>query len=212
VAQSQVYYKKGQMALIEEANQDEYEAPVAGALVLAREITITFDGGNFDPEFHRGDVLNMDETAAPLSISMNYKIPIKGSGVAGDPPESGEMLKSAGLAETDGASDVIYRRTNTFDGVGGNPGCSYSAHFLVDGSMFSLRGGFSNLQILTDVNNIGMFDFTTMGAPPETGDAYRAQALLTPSYDPTRAPAYRGAGFTTNFGGAFPPVGHTGRS
>lgn len=211
MAQSQLYFKKAQVSVIAEASQDTFQAPTAASVILARDVTVSFSGGNYDPGFHRGDVLNMDETPGPLSISMNFKVPIAGSGSAGTGPEHAACLQACGLAmATSAGVSNTFRRTSVFDGTGGNPAPSYSAHVLVDGSMFSLRGGFGNLVLSADVQNVGLLDFTIMGAAPATGGIYRTQALLSsPVYDATRAPAYRGATFATNFGGAFTPKGHT---
>jgi len=96
MAQAQIYWKKAQVAVIEETSQDTYLAPDAASVVLARDVTLTFDGSNFDPQYVRADLLNMDETPGPIGISMNFKLPLKGSGAAGTAPEFGEILKAWG--------------------------------------------------------------------------------------------------------------------
>jgi len=196
MAQSQLYFKRAQISCLPEVTVDtQVTPPTIASLFLARDITVTFDGGNFDPNYHMGSVLNDEETPGPLSMTMSYEVDVKGSGDAGDVAvELDDVWKSCGLSVTAAVGvSHTYRRVSTFAAAGGDPAQSYSFALLLDGNEIAMRGCFSNPEFTFAQADVCKARITTMGAPPASTTIYTTQALLVSAYQTTRAIAFRGA-------------------
>lgn len=208
MAQTQIYAGKTQVHLVEESSQDTYLAPAGSGtgMVLASNVSVTFDSSNYEPNYVREDYLAMDEIPGPVSGSISFSVPIRGGGAIDTPPEFGEMLKACGFEETTNAStSVTYTPLSVFNGTGGNPGPSYSVSILMNGVRHAIAGAFGNVVFNCNVDDVGMMDFTFQGQY----QAFADDGLEAPTYDTTTAPAFRGASFATNFGGSYTPKGVT---
>lgn len=203
MAQTQLYRSLAQVTVAKESvTQDTYITPVAADVILAQDVEFSYEADNWQPDYVRADGLRMDSVMGPVSARMTFRVPLKGSGgTAGTAPECGEALKACGLKETVVAStSVTYTPTSLFTDAGGNPAGSYSASFFVNGIRHACRGAFANLQILAEeVGRPAFLQFEFMGAYQAVADV----ALLTPTYDNTAPPAFVGAAFAVNYGGAF---------
>jgi hypothetical protein len=214
MAQTQINMRKAQIHVEEESALDTYLAPSAGGTAfLATDVTISYDSSNYDPQVMRADGLSHDEIPGPIAATLNFTVPLKGSGVGtmDGPPSIAEALKSAGLVETVNAStNVTYVKGSLHDGLGGNPGPSYSYTILHSGPVvgagtrMALKGGFANIVLNGSLENVGLLSFTAQGSFVPYLDAV---PFAAPGYDDTIPPAFRSASFSTNFGGAYTPKG-----
>ena len=206
MAQTQLYTKRAQVFVKEETAQDTYEVQAAADAILA-EITdtpFTLDASNYEVTTVRGDYLSSDESAGLRRATMNFRVPMHGSGTKDTPTEYGEALKACGYEETTNVgTSVSYTPLSTFDGTGGNPGPSYSVTLLEDGVSYRLKGAFGNVVFEGVVGEPMFMNFTFSGANQAVVD----DALETPTYNSTVARPFQGATFALNFGGAITPKG-----
>jgi hypothetical protein len=206
MAQSQLFIPKAQIHLIEESSQDTYSAPGgSGAnMFLAEELTFTVESEEWEPAYAREDFLMMDMVPGTASATISFRLALRGGGAAGTAPEFSEALKACGyeLNNTPSVSDV-YTPLSVFDGTGGNPGPSYSVSILENGVRYAIAGAFGNVVFTAEVGRPIMAEFTFQGAYQAVAD----DALESPTYDTTTAPAFMGASFATNFGGSYTPKG-----
>lgn len=198
MAQTQINTRLAQVHVVEESSQDTYVAPANnGTGMFMAEIgdsPLAVSSSNFEPTYHRADYLSMDEIPGSVSATISFRFPLKGSGSADTAPEFGECLKACGLEETiPGAGGAItYTPLSTFDGTGGNPGPSYSCTVLEDGLAYAVKGAFGTFTISAPVGEPAYCDVTMTGAYVAPAD----DALETPTYQTTVAPAFMGASIT----------------
>jgi len=198
MAQTQLYTKKAQVFVVEEATQDTYQTQGATDAIFAEipDAPITINSSNYEPTTVRGDFLLQDEIPGAASATVNFRVPLHGSGTAGTAPEFGEALKACGFEETTVATtSVTYTPLSTFDGSGGNPGPSYSVTVIVDGLAFRVKGAFGNVVFEGTVGEPMFANFTFTGAFSAATD----DALETTSYDTAISPSFKGASFVENF-------------
>jgi hypothetical protein len=103
------------------------------------------------------------------------------------------------------AVSVVYTPLSVFNGTGGNPGQSYSVSVLENGVRYAIHGAFGNFTLTAGVGGgePGFLTFTFTGGYVAVAD----DALEAPTYQTTTAPAFQGATFATNIGGAYTPKG-----
>ena len=206
MAQAQLYRKRAQVFVVEETAQDTYLTQSAADAILCEipDTAFTLDASNYETTTVRGDFLSSDETAGLRRASLNFRVPLHGSGTAGTAPEFGEALKACGYEETtDPATSVTYTPLSTFDGAGGNPGPSYSCTLLESGLAYQMKGCFGNVVFEGVVGEPMFLNFTFSGANQAVAD----DGLETATYDTPVAQPFMGATFALNYGGAITPKG-----
>ena len=209
MAWAQVYTHFAQMFIVEETVQDTYEEQAVGQadaiLVEISDSPFNPTGrANYETTNTRGDNLQHDEVPGHGPYEMTFRIPMRGSGDTGPTtePEFTEALKACGLVYAAGPPQT-YIPTSTHDGAGSNPGTSYSLTLLDGGASYKVAAAFGNV-VFTGEAGMPMFaEFTFTGSPA----AVSADALETLTYDTVVAPLFKGASFSTNFGGAYVPQG-----
>ena len=203
MAQTQLYLRKAQVHLIVESIQDTLEVPVVGSSILAQDVTVSYDTTNFAPNYIRADFQKMDEIPGPISGTVAFSVPLKGSAVADTAPEWGACMQACGCKETVTATTgpVLYEPVNTFDGAGGNPGISYTVALLVNGTRHAIIGAFGTFTITGETTGPAMINFTFTGN--YTAHADDALLVISPAYDASIAPAFRGGAPSVTFGGAY---------
>jgi hypothetical protein len=214
MAQTQLYTKKAQIFVSEEdAAQDTYKTQAAGEAILAEisDAPFVINGENYEPTTVRGDFLSQDEVPGLASAQLSFRVPLHGSGSAGTAPEIADALMACGYRESIvAATSVTYYPFSTFDAATAagppatrNPFTSYSVTLLEDGVAYQIKGAFGNV-VFTGEVGIPMFaEFTFTGSYQNV----MLDALETATYDSAVSPAFQGASFATNFGGANTPIG-----
>jgi hypothetical protein len=209
MAQTQLLKGLSQIAVIEETSQDTLLAGAAADLVMvARDVSVTYEGGPVDNDVLRGDFMQMARSAGAVSGTITFSVPVMGSGAKGTAPLYGEALKACGLLATNTPdTSEEYTPTSVFSGDAGNPGPSYSVHWLNNGALNSIIGAFGNVSMSVEVGQVAMLTFTFQGAY----SAYTDSALLAGAavYDAVIPQTFMGSTVATNFGGAFAVIGCT---
>jgi len=196
MAQVQLYGRKAQLIFKLESSTGTFEVPAgdgSGAMLIEDGWSYTVNSTNYEPKYARVDWLNVDEIPGKKSVTITFRLPLKGSGTAGTAPEYDAVLKSCGFDVTNvGATSDTYAPVSTFSGAG-NPGGSYSCSLLVDGMRYAGKNGFCNMVITGNVGEPGFAEFTFQGgyvAP--AADALEAIS----GYDTTIPPAFMGGALT----------------
>lgn len=183
---------------------DAYDNPDNdGTGMFACEITgVTYNSTNFEPVYHRGDYFSMDEIPGPCSVTIAFRMPIKGSGTAGTPPKFGTFLQACAMAVTNTpvTQDQYVPSSKFTDAVGPpqQPAQAYSCSVLQDGLRFAIAGAFGNLKITATSGEPAMIEGEIMGAY----QAITTDALEVAAYDASIASPFLGAAMT--FGGVTP--------
>ena len=207
MAQTQIYAGKAQVHMIPEtAAGDTYIAPAGdgSGIFLAADVTMSYDSSNYSPNYVREDYLSHDEIPGPMSGSISFSVPLKGSGTAGTAPEFAVALLGCGMRQSLTAiTSANYYPISLFDAATAagppattNPDQSYSVSILQNAVRHAIKGAFGNVSISANVDDIGMLNFTFTGAYV----AFADDGLdVTPvSYDTTTPPAFRGATFVAH--------------
>ena len=203
MAQVQLRGRRAQLILKEESATGTYEVPAGdgtGTLLIEDGWSYTPNSTNFQGQYARSDFLNVEEVPGPASAVITWRMPIKGSGTAGTAPDFDVVMKACGWEVTNVvATSDTYAPHSAVDGVGGNPGPSYSCTLLVDGEAYPAKNGFANFVLSANVGEPGFLDVTfTGGYVAPLADALETTTTL----DATTPPAFLGAGAT--IGGATP--------
>lgn len=214
--QTQIYTQLAQVHLVVEATVDTHVVPTDnGANMFLAEIPdvpLTLEGENYRPNYTRSDFLNMDEVPGPMTGSLNFRVPLKGSGSAGTAPEFSTALLACAMRQSIvAATSVSYYPWHLFAGATDagppattDPGQSYSVNILENGVRWSIKGAFGTFTLSAEVGQPAFLDFTFTGAYVAVVD----DALETGmSYNATTAPSFLGASISTNFGAPYTPKG-----
>lgn len=119
--------------------------------------------------------------------SVSFEAELKGSGTAGTPPEISQALRACGLAETDGASDVVYQPASASLE-------SCTIYYYEDGKRKILTGCRGNVLINLSAGEIGIASFSFTGHMGTDSD----EALPTPTFDATDPETVKGLSMTLN--------------
>jgi len=118
--------------------------------------------------------------------SISFDVPIAGSGTAGTPPETGDLLRACGLGETVSAeTSVTYRPASSGQE-------SVTIKFYEDGTLYVLLGCVGNPSISGEAGKFGVFSFTFTGHLTGPTDA----SIITGSFSTVVPPVIQSAAFT----------------
>lgn len=125
--------------------------------------------------------------------TVTFDVEIKGSGVAGDVPEFGDLLEACGFAETVvGGTSVTYDPAST--GIK-----SGTLYYYQDGTLMKLTGARGNVSFNLPVGEVGKMSFTITGHVSPVTDI----ALPAATYDSVVPVPFIGASFAI---GAYGPI------
>lgn len=209
MAQTQLLKGLSQISVIEETSQDTLLAPTAASIVLVSDdVTVGTEGGPLAYEALRGDYMRMARAGGPQFGTVSFSVPMTGGAAAGTAPGYGEALKACGMLGTNTAvTSEEYTPSSVFDGASGNPGPSYSVHWLNNGSRYSIIGAFGKVSMTAEIDSTPMLKFDFQGAySPYANDALEDASAV---YKASIAPAFLGTTVVMNFGGAYSVLGCT---
>ncbi len=204
MAQTQIVTKKAQVHMVVEATENLYVAPEnSGTGMFMCEINdspLTLSSSGSQPSYTRSDFMSMDAVPGTVNATMQFRIPMAYSGVAGTPSKSDVVFKACGLQVIDTGTTDTYSPISTFTGGAILPGPSYSCSILESGIRYAISGGQGTFTISATAGEIAYMDVTMHGAFVTVAD----DALEVAVYDGGIAPAFLGAtialGGTTRIG------------
>jgi hypothetical protein len=150
----------------------------AANAILVRNMTITpLNAELVNRDLVRPYLGASEQLLASAYVSIEFEVEMAGSGTAGTAPAYGPLLRACGMAEADGASDVVYTPvSSSFESV--------TLYHNVDGVLHKITGARGNVELDIRARQIPVFKFTFTGlynAPTDTAaPAVTYTAFQTP--------------------------------
>lgn len=113
----------------------------------------------------RGSISAAKKRLGRKMVNLAITCPLKGSGTAGVAPEFGALLQSCAMVETVGASDVVYKPTNSDANME-----SCTIYFFLDGIAVKAVGCMGNFVINPPAGGLPTITFNMRGRLLSRGD------------------------------------------
>lgn len=157
--------------------------------ILIRNLNVTpLNAEVVSRDLVRAYLGNSEQLIASKHVQLDFEVEMAGSGTAGTAPAYNVLLKACGLAETDGASDVVYSPVSS--GFG-----SATIYFNIDGILHKVTGARGNVEFTIAARAIPVMKFTFTGIYNAPSDA----ALPSVDYSAFQTPLAANTSNTTDF-------------
>lgn len=164
---------------------DATPTPAANSLRCEEPEFAWLDPRTYEPRSVKPSLGREQNSYGGALGQLTFRVVVRGSGVAGTPPECGPFLVACGLGETIVPStSVTYAPIST-----GRE--TISTYYYDDGKLTKLLGSYGNVEFVADVGQPLMANFTFEGHVVDPVD----DALPAPNYATVEAPVVLGAAF-----------------
>lgn len=174
----------------EEVTYNVDPTPVAADAVLVEDLQVDFRGARMISRTGtRTSLGQLKKVFGGSLLGLRFNVEIKGSGVAGTPPEIAPLLKACRMAETTVASTSV-----TYKPSSGSTQKSCAIYLYEDGLRYVVTGCRGTVSGNLATGGVGKLSFDMVGhftGPTDT-------PLIAPAYDSTVPPAIIGAPFVVD--------------